>query len=167
MRNAGLPGDVELCIIDRCTGSERIGVGPDSMVREFKRDISSLNDIFEHVSAFIEKHKIDDATAYTINLAVEEVFTNLVKYDPDAADAIPVDLSLDGKEIRIEFTNHGGHEFNIVEQPPIDINIPLRDRKIGGLGLHLVRQMVDDISYRYVGGTSIIRIVKYLEDSSV
>jgi anti-sigma regulatory factor (Ser/Thr protein kinase) len=137
------------------------------MIKEFKRDISSLNDIFEYVSAFIDQHKIDDDTAYTLNLAVEEVFTNLVKYDPDAAEAIPVDLNLDGKEIRIELTNHGGHEFNLVEQPPVDTNIPLRDRRIGGLGLHLVRHMVDDISYQYVGGTSIIRIVKFLEDSRV
>lgn len=137
------------------------------MIRKFKRDIASLDVIFDYVSTFTESHKIDEAMAYTLMLVVEEIFTNLVKYDPEADNEIPINLSHDDKKISIEFINNGGHKFDITASRPADIDVPLRERKVGGLGIHLVRHMVDDIEYNYANGTSTIRIVKYLEDSSV
>jgi anti-sigma regulatory factor (Ser/Thr protein kinase) len=137
------------------------------MYKTFKRDMASLDALFAYVEDFVTGHKIDDKSAHVLNLAIEEIFTNLVKYDAGAEPDIPVGLTLEGREIVAVITNTGGHEFDITKAPDVDINASLADRPVGGLGIHLVQQLVDDITYRYTNGTGVIKIVKRLEDGSV
>lgn len=154
----------EIRIIGLKLKEETNRTGPEKLIKKFKRDISSLDNIFEYISSFIEKQEINESTAFVLKLVVEEIFTNLVKYDPEADEEIPIGLSFKDSKIDLEFVNYGGHEFNIVESSPVDTEIPLQERKVGGLGLHLVRQLVDDVTYKYADGTSTIKIVKYLEE---
>lgn len=137
------------------------------MIRKFERNISSLSTIFDYISDFVGRHQIDAATAYTLNLVIEEIFTNLVKYDPKAENEIPISLSMTGGKIEVELINKNGHKYDITESRPVDTEAPLEKRPIGGLGVHLVRHLVDEVKYSYDNGTSVIRIIKYLEESSV
>lgn len=129
--------------------------------------MASLEGLFDYIGDFVTRYNIDDSTAHVLNLAIEEIFTNLVKYDAAADPDIPIGLALEKSEVIVDITNTGGHEFDITAARAVDTSAPLAERRVGGLGLHLVRHMVDDISYQYTDGTSRIRIVKRLEDGSV
>lgn len=136
------------------------------MEEKFLRNLASLDRLFEFVGLFADRHKMGDEAAFDLKLVIEEIFTNLVKHDPEAAAEIPIVLTVTEGKIEVVVTNAGGKGFNPTESPPIDTDAPLRERKTGGLGLHLVKNLVDDISYEYAGGTGVIRIIKYLEENS-
>jgi anti-sigma regulatory factor (Ser/Thr protein kinase) len=135
------------------------------MEEKFHRDLASLDRLFEFVSVFADRHNLGDDTAFDIKLVIEETFTNLVKYDSGADTEIPISLRLKGRQIEIVVVNTGGSGFDITKSAPIDMDAPLQERKTGGLGLHLIKRLVDNISYEYADGTGVIRIIKDLEDN--
>ena len=133
------------------------------MTKTFKRTLGSLDSIFEFIEKFIIAHTIDKDTAFAVNVAVEEIFTNLVKYDSTAAPDIPIDLSMEGNRVIMVVRNIGGARFDVSAEVAVDVEAPLRTRPIGGLGLHIVHSVVDDIRYEYAGGVGIITITKSME----
>jgi len=133
----------------------------------FERKLDSLDALFRFTERFASQCRMDKGTSQIIDLVIEELFTNLVKYDAGADVMIPISLKREGNKVFIDIINHGGHEFDIMAAPAVDVEAPLERRKIGGLGLHLVCEMTDDIIYEYAEGTSRIRVVKYLEEDSV
>jgi anti-sigma regulatory factor (Ser/Thr protein kinase) len=132
--------------------------------RLFKRDIAALDSLFEFIESCADICEIDGARRYTLQLVVEELFTNLVKYDPHAASDIPVIMDKHGTRLTVELVNRDGTDFDVSRVKSLDIDRRLQDRKIGGLGLHLVKHMVDDIRYEYNDGTGRITIVLFLEE---
>jgi serine/threonine-protein kinase RsbW len=131
--------------------------------KSFRRSLDSLDALFGFVAKFTTDHQVDPATAFVVTLAIEEVFTNLVKYDAGAAPDIPITLGLDHQTVTIVVRNIGGSYFDVTAANRVDVTAPLQDRPIGGLGLHLVRAMLDDVRYEYTEGVGIITIKKSLE----
>jgi len=130
--------------------------------KSFRRSISALDDIFEFLAECVAEFKIVEAAAYTLQFAVEEVFTNLVKYDSKASPAVPIRLSRDDKRITVEVINAGGEFFDMTSIDGMDDTPASSDN--GGLGLRIVRKMVDEFRYDYSHGTGIITIVVPLEE---
>jgi len=120
--------------------------------------------IFQFVSKFIDKHKIDKQLAYSINLAVEEIFTNMVKYNEESDDDILVRLEMRQRKLVLSLTDFGVAPFDLTGIEKVDINQSLEERTVGGLGLHLVRNMVDDLSYKFEKGNCVITVIKNLEN---
>lgn len=100
---------------------------------------------------------------YAIRLVVEEVVVNIIDYAyPDGEGYLDVCIHSDSKALTIEFRDHG-IPFNPLNQPAPDLNLPLEERTIGGLGIFLTKEMMDDIQYRYEQGENILIIKKQLE----
>jgi len=101
-------------------------------------------------------------TALDMRLVAEEVLTNIVKYAHGSMDEHPVELRLSASlgSVRMEFRDDGA-PFNPLEAPLRDLKPPLEEREIGGLGLHLVRSLVDDARYARDGDCNVLILMKH------
>lgn len=129
-----------------------------------QRDLKALDRLVNLIGAFTENFRLGASINYLLNLAAEELFTNMVKYSPSGTGDIQLQLEIVGNEVVVTFVDHGVPEFDIRTAPSEAGNQPLQERSVGGLGLHLVREMMDDVDYQYRDGNSIIVLKKSLEN---
>jgi serine/threonine-protein kinase RsbW len=123
------------------------------------------------VAAFLDEclHPwgVQGQVSFALHLAVEELFTNAVKYaGPEAGD---VEISVRGADglVTIRMSIEGTAEFDVTTAPPPDPSIPLAERRVGGLGLFLARSMVDSLEYQFAGGRSTVTFTKTLKGPHV
>lgn len=119
------------------------------MRRSFERSFSALGAVFESISRFFEREGIDAGHRQVVDLAVEELFTNFVKYNPESPHRILMELSRDDVELAIVLTDFEAEPFDITALPEVDVDRPLAEREPGGLGIHLIREMMDRVEYVY------------------
>jgi anti-sigma regulatory factor (Ser/Thr protein kinase) len=110
---------------------------------------------------FCERHQIPEEAHYHLNIAVEELVLNAIKHGrcSPAQGAIGIGLSLSGPELDITITDTG-IPFNPLNAPPPDLTSSLADRPIGGLGVHLVRSLMNSIEYKREGGENRLHLRK-------
>lgn len=98
---------------------------------------------------------------FRINLVLEELGLNIIDYAHDDGGVHEFDISLTSgeKEITIEVVDDGKAFDPLSDAPKVDIESNLEDRRVGGLGLHLVRTTVDDMSYRRENGKNHLTLV--------
>ena len=134
-----------------------------------KRRLTLENDISEiaKLTAFVEEigeeRNLDPVLVSSINLALEEAATNVIMYayPKETAGALDVDavLGLDA----LEFTlTDGGVPFDPTAAPEADITLGVEDRGIGGLGIFLVRKIMDSVVYTRKDGRNILTMTKKL-----
>ena len=106
----------------------------------------------------------DDAIQFKVRLSIEEAVENVVRYAyNDGIGWIEVGTNLDqeGLTLTIELRD-AGTPFNPLEKDDPDITLSAEEREIGGLGIFLCKQMMDDISYRYEDGNNILTMKKII-----
>lgn len=133
------------------------------MERSFPRRIDSLERIFAFAAEFFASERIDPRHHYAVDFALEEVFTNLVKYARDAAPEVRVVLDRTGSKLRVAVTAFETEPFDPTAAPDPPVDLPLEQRKPGGLGIFLTRKLMDTMDYRYEDRSSTITLTKHLE----
>ena len=130
----------------------------------FPRQIAALEDVFVFLTGFIDRHRIDDDTSFAIRFAAEELFTNMVKYNRGTTDGISLVVTIDeaGQLVRLQLTDSGVDPFDPSSLEAVNVDAPIEERVPGGLGLHLVRALVDDLSYDYADREMKVTVVKRL-----
>jgi anti-sigma regulatory factor (Ser/Thr protein kinase) len=137
------------------------------MEKNFRREIAALDDVFGTVDEFLAGQAVDERTVLTIKLVVEELFTNLVRHDVGGRDRVHVSLEREGGRLIVRLRDFDVDPFDLSEADPVDIHLPLAQRKVGGLGLHLVRNLVDELRYDYDDRTLSVTAIKNLEQRDV
>lgn len=104
---------------------------------------------------------------FTFRLVIEEIVVNVVNYAyPEGVEGwLDVDISSKDGDISITFTD-GGTPFNPLAKEDPDTTLPLDQRPIGGLGILLVKKMMDHVAYRHEEGRNILTLTKHLEQQS-
>jgi anti-sigma regulatory factor (Ser/Thr protein kinase) len=99
-----------------------------------------------------------------VNLGLEEVVTNILKYGYDDPQEHQIEIALlsADSELRLEVTDDG-HEFNPLGHPEPDADKPLEDREPGGLGISFVRKLFDEVQYRRETGKNILTLRKRVD----
>ena len=122
------------------------------------RQVSRIQDWLEAISPELG---IDEMLIPGINLALEEAVTNVINYayPKGTYGSIELDASLEGNELKFILSD-SGKEFDPTLRPEADINAGVEDRPIGGLGVHLVRQIMDSVSYERKEGMNILTMTK-------
>ena len=130
----------------------------------FVRNTASLGDIFGLVDGFITVNHLGESSRYLLEFVLEELFTNMVKYNPEGRGRISVALALQGSELMILLSDPDCPRFDIrSDAPRVDPFQPLDSRTPGGLGIHLVKKMVDRIEYEHQDRVGTIRLFKKQE----
>ena len=137
------------------------------MQASFKREFDSLDEVFGFVRLFFRAEGIDPEYLPPIDLAVEEIFTNMVKYNRGARHEIDISLEKQDDKLTIALIDHEVEPFDITKLPDVRTDQPVEERRIGGLGIHLVRKLMDEVDYDYVNGRSTITLVKRIESQHV
>jgi len=134
------------------------------MVKEL--DIAAVKENLDAVLQFVgeqlENTDCSPKTQMQIELAVEELFINIASYAyyPEIGNAIVrMEIKPEQQEIFITFIDHG-IPYNPLATADPDVTLPLAQRKIGGLGIFLVKKNMDDICYEYVNGSNVLTIIK-------
>ena len=131
--------------------------------KSFFRTAACLPEIFAFMDRFFAQAGIGDAHRMPMHFVVEEWFTNLVKYSRGGTEDILLDLKRHGSRLVLSLTDFGVERFDIRDVPDVDVHRDLKDRTPGGLGIHLLKRMVDNIEYEFVDGRSTTTFVKELE----
>jgi len=133
------------------------------MRREFTKSTDSLTGIFDFLTEYAHREGIPEEFLPSLHLAVEEVFVNLVRYNTDSHHDVTIELSCAHHELTIILRDHDVQRYDITQHPGVDINLPVEQRTPGGLGVHFVRTIMDEIQYDYTNRTSTITLIKRLE----
>jgi serine/threonine-protein kinase RsbW len=105
--------------------------------------------VFDFTDEFAGQNKLAASVVFSMNLAVEELFTNIVKYGARNDKDIGIDLSVCEGHLVIEVTDDDAEPFDITASREVDVTRSLGDRKEGGLGIHIIRSIMDYVKYEY------------------
>lgn len=121
--------------------------------------INNLNAVLDFVDTELIDHGCDIRVQTQINIAIEEVFVNIANYAyKSEIGRATIRVAVDD-EIVIEFED-GGIPYNPLEKMDPDINKPIEEREIGGLGIFMVKNIMDSIEYKNIDNKNILTIRK-------
>ncbi|ANC91165.1 ATP-binding protein [Azospirillum humicireducens] len=142
---------------------ERIdGAAASRLDMVLRNDLSELGRLAEAVEDFIERNRLPPDLAFKFNLCFDELITNTVSYGyGDAAPhEIRVRMETDGVELRAEVEDDATAFDPFADAPPPDLTSDVDDRRVGGLGVFLVKKTMDHASYRREGDRNLVRLAK-------
>lgn len=137
------------------------------MKKGFSRHINALEEIFTDLDGFLLQENLDDRITFMLKLVVEELFTNLIRHNVGGLDQVMLDISFESGKLKVVLEDFEVEPFDVASIQPVDTSSPLEARKVGGLGIHIVRNYVDDLVYEYLDGTLRITAVMDLEEHDV
>lgn len=128
---------------------------------ELKNQLPEIERLSGEIEAFGEAHDFPMKTIFEINVSLDELLTNIISYgyEDSAEHTIEVTLRLDGSQLEIIICDDGT-PFNPLQVPPPDLTASLEDKPIGGLGLHLVRKMMNNVHYQHKNGKNCLHLIK-------
>ena len=123
-----------------------------------------LDRIGDAVEDFGQAHGLSPKLRYQIRLVLDELLTNSITYGyPDGGDHdIRVSMRLDGSRLRFELEDDA-RPFDPLSAKVPDLDSSADRRQIGGLGIHLVRTIMDRVAYQRVGGTNRLILEKDID----
>ena len=115
----------------------------------FERSFDAIPALAAFTADAFSRMGIDARLLPTVDLAVEELFTNMVKYGTGSNAAVRIELARTEGGVEVTLIDHDVAPFDITRSPDVDIDAPIEKREPGGLGLHLIRRMAESVRYEY------------------
>jgi sigma-B regulation protein RsbU (phosphoserine phosphatase) len=142
--------------------NHKVNLGKKEFFLEISNDVAEINRMNELIDRVCEEWKLDPANCHKINLALQEVVTNIINYSFPNGDkhSISIIIKLVDGKVRVTVTDDG-KEFNPLEKEDPDVlDKSLEEREIGGLGIYFLKQFMDKVSYRRESGKNILTFEK-------
>lgn len=130
--------------------------------QDFTRSFDALPGIFAFIQRCLAQEGIGADARYAVEFTVEELFTNMVKYNPAGSGRIVLEIDRDGSYLECRLSDPDSGFFDVTAAPDADVNAGAEQREPGGLGLHLIRRMVESLDYDYSSRRSRITFRKRL-----
>jgi PAS domain S-box-containing protein len=128
---------------------------------KIKNQIEELARVEEQFENFCEEYQIPDTARQKVSIVLDELLNNVVTYAFRDEDEHLIDIQFVLTGNRLVITIHDdGVPFNPFELDPPDISLSLDERSVGGLGIFLVRSMMDEFLYSRHIGKNVVRLVK-------
>jgi len=136
------------------------------MERRFPRRISAIDDIHDFVERTVAALDLEPTNAHWVEFVVQELFTNMVKYSREGTKDIAVGIGRRDDRVVIRITDAGVEAFDPTKAPEVDLEHWVTQDRVGGLGIHLVKQIADTITYEYEDRTSVVTVTRRVESRS-
>lgn len=124
-------------------------------------DVDTIPQLNEYIDCICEENGIDMEIAMSLNLAIEEAVVNVMSYAyPDGAQGdVKIESAVAPNQITFVITDNG-IPFDPTAKEDVDVTLSAEERPIGGLGIHLIRQIMTHISYERKDGKNILTLSK-------
>lgn len=128
-------------------------------------DLGAVMGKVEDTEAFLRDAGCDDGPAQQVAIVAEEILTNVLQnaWGGGASGHCRVDVVAEGRSDGVLVTlrtQDDGVAFDPLAADAPDLEASLEEREIGGLGIHLIRMMTDDQTYRRIDGLNVLEVVK-------
>ena len=131
-----------------------------------KNQVEELNKLPEFVDTVCEEAGIDMVLIASLNLALEEAATNVVLYAYGKNEGeVDIEAVYTEKYLKFILTDTGV-AFDPTQKEEVDTTLSVEERQIGGLGIHLVRQIMDSVNYERINGKNVLTLIKRLNIQS-
>jgi serine/threonine-protein kinase RsbW len=134
---------------------------------ELKSDISELKTLCQHLNHFGQVYGLSESLISEINICLDELFTNIVLYgfQDDLEHIIRFRINLNGNALTLNIEDNG-LPFNPLIKKDSELPDDIDKAKIGGLGIHIVKKLVDDIWYERKRGKNRLTLKKFIHATS-
>ena len=130
---------------------------------KLRNSLDEIDRLFENIQSFGEAHCLSRKQAFQLNLVIEELFTNIVSYAYRDNKEHWIHIKVTCSDSRLTVClEDDGIPFNPATASPPDLAGPVEERKIGGLGIHLCKEMMSNMKYRRVRNKNILTLTKTL-----
>jgi serine/threonine-protein kinase RsbW len=128
---------------------------------ELKSDLSELDKLCENLEAFGQKFGFSKKLIFEINLALDELFTNIISYGfrDDKEHIIKVTLTPENDQLFLCIEDDG-QPFNPIEFETPDVACSVEECKIGGLGIHIMKKLMDEVCYERCDDKNVLNLKK-------
>ncbi len=130
---------------------------------ELKSDLTELAKLADAADAFCDANQVPDPDRFAVQVALEEVATNIINhgYQDNHDHTFSIDLSTDAHGLTLVATDNAP-AFDPLATPEVDTNAPIEDREIGGLGVHLLKNLMQESSYERRGDQNVLTLTRHL-----
>ena len=127
-------------------------------------DVQTVPKLTGFIESVCEAAELDMAVCMQLNLAIEEAVVNVMKYayPKDVKGMVNIEASISDKGLKFVISDNGV-PFDPTAKEDVDTSLSAEERGIGGLGIHLIRQIMDSINYEYVEGRNVLTLLKRLK----
>lgn len=137
---------------------EYIGKSKIKRKQVFKADVLELDNVLSYVHSIVDK-KIEQKQSMKLDVVIEELFVNIAKYAYDDTGDVLIEVLFDKNKLILTFVDEG-NPFNPLERDDPDTSLSSDERQIGGLGIFMVKKMMDKVKYEYKDNKNILIIEK-------
>lgn len=136
-------------------------------IQIFPAQMEQWETVLEFLESNLEGSAMSANMQFEILVSAEEIFTNIASYayklhtDKNEVVEISCGTTQDAAEFQIRFRDWG-IAYNPLEHPDPDFGIPFEERRVGGLGIYMVKKYMDRVEYRHENGCNIFTIGKKL-----
>ena len=136
-------------------------IKPQNYPFELDNDLSELKTLTKHLNVFGRNIGLSELSISELNVCLDELFTNIVLYgfDDDLKHKIKFTMAVDDHMVTATIEDDGV-PFNPLKKKAVDLPTNVEDAKIGGLGIHITKKLVDKMSYKRKGGINTVTVTK-------
>lgn len=137
---------------------------PPQLVINLTNNLSEIPRVLDAIGEFLDGFPHDGSARFDVSLAVEELLSNIIRYAYPQGEThmIGVTLSVEDEAVHCRLVD-SGQAFDPLSVPEPDFDADLDERKVGGLGVHFVRQMMQDLRYDRIDGQNVIHMSRTLD----
>lgn len=133
---------------------------------KFSASLDKLHEMLQFIHTQATEVGFDDNLASKIEMALEEAVVNIIKYGYSKTNGGTIEITcnhlLNPAGLEVILKDQGAAFDPLIQAPPISANIPIDEKPIGGYGIYLMRKIMDQASYKRVGNSNVLTLIKYL-----
>ncbi len=131
-------------------------------------NLSEIERLSKAVAEFGKINNLSSEVIYDVRLALEEVVSNIINYgfEDNYEHQISIEMNLQGETLTMKIKDDG-KPFNPLEVKSTNLEKPFDEREIGGMGIYIVRKLMDKILYKREEGNNVLQLTKYLADHPI
>lgn len=129
--------------------------------------INELSRLAKQIDEIADENNFSETLKFNLNLSLDEIVTNIISYGykDDLQHLIEINIMINNTLI-VEIIDDG-IEFNPLNASKPELDVPLEERKIGGLGIFLVNSLMDKVDYIRENNKNIIKLYKFINKQLV